>query len=116
MIEYGKEIRNGTKLEHNPNKLLSIQITPESLWNDQKEIVKIWKNFITKDETHFLNLLENIGVNSKSLITRKCHICGKYIRFSEFFKINSPLGIGRSINIWQNENIDFYCLDCGKSS
>jgi len=96
--------------------LLSIQITPESLWNKQQEIVKIWKNFITKDENHFITLLENIGVNSKSLITRKCHICRREIRFSEFFKINSPLGIGKSINIWQNENIDFYCIDCGKSN
>ncbi|TFF85221.1 MAG: hypothetical protein EU518_01530 [Promethearchaeota archaeon] len=116
MIEYGKEIKNRMKLEYIPNKFLSIQITPETLWNKQQEIVKIWKNFITKDESDFLVLLENIGVDSKSLITRQCHICGKEIRFSEFFKINSPLGIGKSINIWQNENINFYCMNCGKSN
>ena len=104
------------KLERIPNKLFSIQITPESLWNEQKERVRIWQNFITNDENHFLALLENIGVDSKSLIRRKCPICGTKIRFSEFFKINSPLGIGKNLNIWQNENINFYCMKCGKSN
>ena len=116
MIEYGKEIKNRMKLEDIPKKLLSIQITPDSLWNKQQEIVKIWKNFIIKDENHFIDLLENIGIDSRSLITRKCRICGKEIRFSEFFKNNSPLGIGKALNIWQNKKINFYCTDCGKSN
>ena len=90
----------------------SIKITPSDLKKKKKNITRIWKKIITSKLDTFLNLLNNIGINYKDLNKRVCCYCGRKIDFINFFYLNSSLGLGKVVEIWQNNLIQFYCDNC----
>ncbi len=92
--------------------IIPTQIVPCELKIIKKNITKIWKKFISSKRDNFITLLENIGIQYKDLNNRKCCYCEEKIDFIDFFYLNSSLGIGKVLEIWQNNLILFYCNKC----
>ncbi|MBY9007195.1 MAG: hypothetical protein KGD63_10605 [Candidatus Lokiarchaeota archaeon] len=92
----------------------SIKIIPSNLKTKKKNIAKIWRNFINSKREAFISLLDDIGINFTDLEKRTCFYCGNKIDFIDFFYLNSSLGIGKVVEIWQNIMIQFYCNKCSE--
>lgn len=116
MIDYEKEAKEKISLQvHNKTKLIDIKLTPENLMNKKQTIAKIWNNFIEDNKNGFIHLLMHVGIDYSSLQKRVCPYCGRDITFMEFFQLNSPLGLGKAFNIWEDVKFKFPCKFCSGS-
>ncbi|TXT62074.1 MAG: hypothetical protein BAJALOKI3v1_680018 [Promethearchaeota archaeon] len=113
MLEYEK--CSEVKLRYRPNmkrQIVKLNLTPQSLREEKHEIARIWEDFIENDPEGFIKVLDKIGINYSKLETRNCPFCGDEISFIDLFKVNSPLGLGKVINLWKDKNLIFICKVC----
>lgn len=115
MIEFEKSIKEKLQDQDIKKKLVNIHLVPKHLWEKKYNIAKIWENFIDKDKSGFEKLLKMVGIELSELRKRNCPYCGKKITFMDFFKLNSPLGLGRVFTAWNNKNLIFPCKKCSFS-
>ncbi|MBD3212246.1 MAG: hypothetical protein GF311_06520 [Candidatus Lokiarchaeota archaeon] len=113
MLEYEKCAE--VKLRYRMNiqrQIVNINLTSQSLREEKQAIARIWEDFIENDPGGFIRVLDKIGIEYSKLKTLNCPFCGAEITFIELFKINSPLGLGKVVNLWKDENLLFLCKEC----
>ncbi len=101
--------------KNSPNSIISsIKITPSNLKRKKRKIIKIWKKLIISRRDIFKNLLKDIGINYNDLEKKYCLDCGNELEFIDFFYLNSSLGLGKIIELWENNIFQFICIKCSK--
>jgi len=114
MINYDQEslFKNKNYLKNVNSTITSIKIIPNDLKIKKGQITKIWNKFITAKRENLIRLLKDIGINFQDLNKRQCYYCKNELTFINFFKINSSLGLGKVLDIWQNNLVNFVCEKC----
>ncbi|MBD3193493.1 MAG: hypothetical protein GF317_00445 [Candidatus Lokiarchaeota archaeon] len=94
------------------NDYTKSEIIPFNLGLKKKKINDIWNRFIIRNPKAFPALLKKIGIQIDYIKKRKCILCENRLTFLGFFQINASLGLGKALEIWQNDSIEFYCPEC----